>query len=71
MNWDVIEGNWQQYKGRVKAQWGKLTDEHITEVAGKREELLGKIQESYGIGHEEAEKQMAAFQKFLKESRPT
>lgn len=70
MNWDVIEGNWQQYKGGVKAQWGKLTDEHITEVAGKREQLLGKIQESYGIGHEEAEKQMVAFQKFLKESRP-
>ncbi|MCU6433873.1 CsbD family protein [Undibacterium sp. Jales W-56] len=69
MNWDVIEGNWLQYKGHVKAQWGKLTNDHIEVIAGKRDQLLGHIQESYGIDRDEAEKQVVAFQKFLKESR--
>jgi uncharacterized protein YjbJ (UPF0337 family) len=68
MNWDIIEGNWLQYKGQVKAQWAKLTDDHIEVIAGKRDELAGKIQESYGIAHDEADKQINAFQKYLKES---
>jgi uncharacterized protein YjbJ (UPF0337 family) len=69
MNWDVIEGNWTQYKGHVKAQWGKLTNDHLDVIAGKRDQLAGKIQESYGIGQDEADMQINAFQKYLKESR--
>jgi uncharacterized protein YjbJ (UPF0337 family) len=71
MNWDVIEGNWMQYKGHVKAQWSKLTNDHLDVIAGKRDQLVGKIQESYGIAHDEADKQIKAFQKYLKESRPS
>jgi len=69
MNWDVIEGNWKQYKGQVKAQWGKLTDDQLGVMAGKRDQLVGHIQESYGVELDEAEKQIKAFQKYLKESR--
>ena len=58
MNWDRIEGNWKQFKGRVKEQWGKLTDDDIDVIAGKRDQLVGKIQEQYGIGKDEAEKQV-------------
>lgn len=58
MNWDRIEGNWKQVKGKVKSQWGKLTDDHLDMMAGKRDQLVGKIQESYGIGKDEAEKQV-------------
>jgi uncharacterized protein YjbJ (UPF0337 family) len=69
MNWDIIEGSWEQYKGQIKAQWGKLTNDHLEVIAGKRDQLAGKIQEAYGVGHDEADKQIKAFQKYLKESR--
>ena len=62
MNWDRIEGNWKQFKGNVKAQWGKLTDDEIDVVAGNRENLIGKIQESYGISKDEVEKQLNDWQ---------
>ena len=52
MNWDRIEGNWKQMKGAVKEKWGKLTDDHLDVVAGKRDKLAGKIQETYGISKE-------------------
>lgn len=71
MNWNIIEGNWAQYKGQVKAQWGKLTNDHIDVIAGKREQLTGKLQEAYGIGQEEADQQITAFQKYLRDSRPS
>jgi uncharacterized protein YjbJ (UPF0337 family) len=58
MNWDRIEGNWKQAKGKVKEQWGKLTDDYLNKIAGKRDQLVGKIQESYGIGKEDAERQV-------------
>jgi uncharacterized protein YjbJ (UPF0337 family) len=45
MNWDRIEGNWKQFKGSVKEQWGKLTDDQLDVIAGKRDHLTGKIQE--------------------------
>jgi uncharacterized protein YjbJ (UPF0337 family) len=66
MNWNVVEGNWKQYVGNVKTQWGKLTDNHLTAIAGKRENLAGKIQEAYGIGMEEADKQIKEFEKVMK-----
>ena len=59
MNWDRIQGNWKQVSGRVKAQWGKLTDDDIEVVAGRREELAGKIQARYGGAIEDAHKQLA------------
>jgi uncharacterized protein YjbJ (UPF0337 family) len=62
MNWDIIEGNWKQFKGKVKAQWGKLTDDHLDEIAGKRDELAGRIQEAYGVSKDEAEKQIKRFE---------
>jgi uncharacterized protein YjbJ (UPF0337 family) len=49
MNWDRIEGNWMQFKGKVKEQWGKLTDDDLDEIAGHRDQLEGKIQERYGL----------------------
>jgi uncharacterized protein YjbJ (UPF0337 family) len=62
MNWDQIKGNWMQVTGRVKTQWGKLTDSDLDVVAGHRDQLAGKIQERYGIAKDEAEKQLAAWQ---------
>jgi len=61
MNWDRIEGGWKQMTGKVKEQWGKLTDDDLTEVAGKRDQLAGKIQARYGIAKEEAERQLDDF----------
>jgi uncharacterized protein YjbJ (UPF0337 family) len=63
MNWDRIEGNWKQVTGRIKAQWGKLTDDDLDVVAGRREQLAGKIQERYGVAKDEAEKQLAEWQR--------
>jgi uncharacterized protein YjbJ (UPF0337 family) len=62
MNWDRIEGNWKQVTGKVKVQWGKLTDDDIDVVAGRRDQLAGKIQERYGIAKDEAEKQLSAWE---------
>jgi len=61
MNWDRIEGNWKQIKGKAKVQWGKLTDDDFDVIAGKKDQLVGKIQESYGISKDEAEKQVDLF----------
>jgi uncharacterized protein YjbJ (UPF0337 family) len=58
MNKDTVEGNWKQLKGKVKEQWGKLTDDDLDVIAGKRDQLLGRIQERHGISREEAEKQV-------------
>ncbi len=62
MNWDQIEGNWTQFKGNVKQQWGKLTDDQLDMIAGKREHLAGKIQVMYGIEKDEAENQLDDWQ---------
>lgn len=66
MNWDQIEGNWKQFKGQVRQRWGKLTDQDLTVVEGKREQLVGKIQERYGIAKEEAEKELKRFSEEVK-----
>ena len=58
MNWDRIEGNWKQFKGKAKEQWGKLTDDDLDVAAGKRDQLVGRIQERYGIAKDEAERQI-------------
>jgi uncharacterized protein YjbJ (UPF0337 family) len=58
MNWDRVEGNWKQIKGKVQQQWGKLTNDDLNLVEGKRTELVGRIQERYGIQRDEAERQI-------------
>ena len=58
MNWDTIAGNWKQFQGKARQQWGKLTDDDWELVAGKRDELAGRIQERYGIAKDEAERQV-------------
>lgn len=58
MNWDQIEGKWKQLKGSAKQKWGKLTDDDLDFVAGKRDQLVGRIQERYGISKEEAQRQI-------------
>ncbi len=57
MNSDQFEGKWKQLKGTVKQRWGKLTDNDITALSGKKDELVGKIQERYGITREQAERE--------------
>ena len=61
MNWDRIEGNWKQFTGTVHEKWGKLTDDDLAVIGGKREQLVGKLQERYGLAKDEAEKQADAF----------
>ncbi|TYC78099.1 CsbD family protein [Stappia sp. BW2] len=56
MNWDRIEGNWKEFKGKAIAQWGKLTDDEVDRAEGRRTELAGLIQQKYGKTREEAEK---------------
>lgn len=58
MNSDELKGKWKQLKGSAKAQWGKLTDDELTEIEGNQDKLVGKIQEKYGVAREEAEEQV-------------
>lgn len=62
MNKQQVLGNWKQLKGKVQQQWGKLTDDELDVIEGKREELVGKIQEAYGVSKDEAEKQISEWQ---------
>ncbi|MDG1067824.1 MAG: CsbD family protein [Sulfitobacter sp.] len=61
MNWDTVKGNWKQMTGKVKEEWGDLTDNDILEAEGDRDQLVGKIQAKYGIAKDEAEKQVDKF----------
>jgi uncharacterized protein YjbJ (UPF0337 family) len=62
MNEDRLEGNWKQFKGKVKEQWGRLTDDDLDVIAGRRDQLAGKIQERHGVAREEAERQIKDFE---------
>lgn len=59
MNRDILEGNWRQMKGKVKARWGKLTDDELDQIEGNYEMLCGKIQEAYGLSREEVERDLS------------
>jgi uncharacterized protein YjbJ (UPF0337 family) len=59
MNWDRIEGNWHQLKGNVQQQWGKLTDDHLHVLAGRRDNLVGKIQERRGVSKDTQKQQLS------------
>jgi uncharacterized protein YjbJ (UPF0337 family) len=58
MDWNRVEGNWKQLKGKAKQQWGKLTDDDLATANGRREELAGRIQERYGLAKDAAQKQV-------------
>jgi uncharacterized protein YjbJ (UPF0337 family) len=58
MNWDQIAGNWKQFKGTVKEKWGKLTDDDLEVIEGKKDQLVGRLQERYGYTKEQAEKEL-------------
>ena len=66
MNEQILLGNWKQFKGNIKAKWGKLTEDDLEVADGRREQLVGKLQERYGILKDEAERQMKAFEDFNK-----
>ncbi len=61
MNREQLKGKWNQMKGSIKKQWGKLTDDDIDRIEGERDRLVGKIQEKYGKSKEEAEKEVDSF----------
>ena len=61
MDWNRVQGNWKQVEGKVKAKWGKLTNDDLTAINGRREELEGKIQERYGIARDQARKDVDAW----------
>lgn len=58
MNWDIVQGKWKQFRGSAKEKWGDLTDDELDQAAGQRDQLVGKIQEKYGVTKDEAEKQV-------------
>jgi uncharacterized protein YjbJ (UPF0337 family) len=62
MAWDRVKGNWKQFKGEIKEQWGKLTDDELDQIEGKRDKLVGRIQERYGIAKDEAERQVSTWE---------
>lgn len=63
MNWDTIQGNWKQLTGHVKRQWGKLTDDDLQVADGHRDQLSGRIQERYGVGKDEADRQLTEWER--------
>ncbi len=65
MNWDRVEGNWKQFKGKVQQQWGELTDDDLDVIEGHREELVGRIQARYGKAKDEAENEVDDWVKTL------
>lgn len=71
MNWDQLEGKWKQYSGKVKEKWGKLTDDDLEVVRGRRDQLIGKIRERYGIAKQEAQKQVDEFARSFRSEDPT
>jgi len=64
--WQKIKGSWMQTKGAVKEQWGKLTDDDLMEIQGRRDQLVGKIQSRYGINRDQAEAQVSGWEQKYK-----
>jgi uncharacterized protein YjbJ (UPF0337 family) len=69
MNWDTVKGSWKQFKGNVKEAWGKLTDDELDVVEGKRDQLIGLIQKKYGVARDEAERQVQQFERSYPDAR--
>jgi uncharacterized protein YjbJ (UPF0337 family) len=71
MNEDTLKGQWKQLKGRIREQWGKLTDDDVTTIEGRSEQLIGRIQERYGITRDEARRQVDEWMRQDREETPT
>ena len=71
MNWDEIQGKWKQMSGSVREKWGKLTDDDIHVIGGKKDQLVGKLQERYGMSRDQAEKDLDTWQRGLKNTSET
>lgn len=69
MNWNEIQGQWNQVKGKAREKWGKLTDDDIQVIAGKKDQFLGKLQERYGMARNQAEKELDAWAQGLQETQ--
>lgn len=65
MSWDRIAGNWPQWKGRIRERWGRLTEDHLDLIGGRRDRLTGRIEEVYGLSHDEAERQLRNWERNL------
>ena len=65
MNWDQVEGKMKQWMGSAKERWGKLTDDELQQIGGKRDQMIGKLQEKYGWTREKAEKDFDEWQSGL------
>lgn len=61
MNKDILKGKWNTYKGKIKEQWGRLTDDEIDQINGRRDQLVGKLQEAYGKTKEQAQQEIDEF----------
>ncbi len=61
MNWDRVEGNWKEFKGKVKQQWGDLTDDDLTVIEGNRDELAGRLQKRYGYARDKADREISSW----------
>jgi uncharacterized protein YjbJ (UPF0337 family) len=68
VNWDQVQGKWTEYRGKAREKWGKLTNDDLDVIAGKRDQFVGRLQERYGILRDEAEKQVDEFAKSLDEA---
>ena len=62
MNNDILAGKWKQLRGQAQQKWGQLTDDDLDRVEGKRDELIGRVQERYGVARDEAERQVSEFE---------
>lgn len=67
MNKDMIQGDWNVLKGKIKEKWGKLTDDDLTQINGKKDQLLGKLQNKYGYARDKAEKELNEWEKHMQE----
>jgi uncharacterized protein YjbJ (UPF0337 family) len=71
MNWDRMAGQWKQAKGKAKEKWGNLTDDDLDVINGQRDQLVGKLQERYGLARDAAEKQADEFARAMNEDTGT
>jgi len=71
MNWDQIAGQWKQFSGSVKQEWGKFTDDDLEYIGGTKDKLVGRLQEKYGLAKEEADRRAERWLQGQKESRRT
>jgi uncharacterized protein YjbJ (UPF0337 family) len=61
MNWEQVEGNWREFKGKIRSKWAKFTDDDLEQIAGKKDALLGRLQQHYGFKKDQAERELDAF----------